>query len=85
MLSGNKPHAGDGRHELLDARQKAPPRLRTGQKSDIPSALAEVVASLLVDLHKKQETILIVVTHSAELAGRLPIQFELHEQGLVRT
>lgn len=47
MLSGNKPHAGEGRHELLEARLKAPPRLRTGPKSDIPTALAEVVASLL--------------------------------------
>ena len=45
---------------------------------------AEVVASLLVDLHREQETILIVVTHSAELAARFPIQFELHEQGLVK-
>lgn len=47
MLSGNKPHPGEGRHELLDARLKAPPRLRTGPRSDIPNALAEVVSSLL--------------------------------------
>lgn len=45
---------------------------------------AEVVASLLFDLHTQQETILIVVTHSAELAARFPLQFELHEQQLVR-
>ena len=44
----------------------------------------EVVASLLVDLHQKQETILIVVTHSSDLAARFPIQYELHEQGLVK-
>ncbi len=44
---------------------------------------ADVVASLLVALHKEQETILIVVTHSAELAARFPIQFELNEQQLV--
>jgi lipoprotein-releasing system ATP-binding protein len=44
---------------------------------------AEVVASLLVELHRQQETILIVVTHSADLAARFPIQFELHEQRLV--
>lgn len=45
---------------------------------------AEVVAELLFDLHAQQETILIVVTHSAELAARFPIQFELHEQQLVK-
>ncbi len=45
---------------------------------------AGVVASLLLELHKQQETILIVVTHSAELSARFPIQFELHEQQLVR-
>jgi lipoprotein-releasing system ATP-binding protein len=43
---------------------------------------AEVVASLLFDLHQQQETILIVVTHSSELADRFPTRFELHEQGL---
>jgi lipoprotein-releasing system ATP-binding protein len=45
---------------------------------------AEVVAGLLLDLHRQQETILIVVTHSAELAARFPIQFELHEQKLMK-
>ena len=43
---------------------------------------AEVVASLLVDLHKQQETILIVVTHSAELAARVPIRYHLVDQQL---
>lgn len=38
---------------------------------------AEVVASLLIDLHQRQETILIVVTHSSELASRFPTRFEL--------
>lgn len=38
---------------------------------------AEVVASMLLDLHKQQDTILVVVTHSAELAGKLPTQFKL--------
>lgn len=45
---------------------------------------AETVASLLVELHRRQETILIVVTHSAELAARLPIRYELNEQRLRR-
>ena len=45
---------------------------------------AETVAALLLELHARQNTILIVVTHSAELASRLPVSFELLEQSLVR-
>lgn len=43
---------------------------------------AEVVASLLLQLHEQQETILIVVTHSAELAAHFPIRYELIERKL---
>ena len=43
---------------------------------------AEVVASLLLDLHRRQQTILVVVTHSAELAARLPIRFQLLDRRL---
>ncbi len=43
---------------------------------------AGVVASLLLDLHRRQETILIVVTHSAELASRFPIRYELRHANL---
>ena len=43
---------------------------------------AEVVASLLLDLHRQQTTILIVVTHSAELAARFPRRYELIDQQL---
>jgi lipoprotein-releasing system ATP-binding protein len=43
---------------------------------------AEVVASMLLDLHGQQETILLVVTHSAELASRLPKRYELVDQQL---
>jgi lipoprotein-releasing system ATP-binding protein len=43
---------------------------------------AEVVASLLLDLHEQQETILIVVTHSSELAARFPTRYELIDQEL---
>ncbi|HSE38573.1 MAG TPA: ATP-binding cassette domain-containing protein, partial [Blastocatellia bacterium] len=45
---------------------------------------AEVVASLLLELHGLQNTILVVVTHSIELASKLPISFELIERQLVR-
>ena len=43
---------------------------------------AEVVASLLLELHAQQETVLIVVTHSAELAARFPVRYELMDQQL---
>ena len=43
---------------------------------------AEVVASLLLDLHQQQQTILIVVTHSAELAALFPKRYELIDQQL---
>ena len=43
---------------------------------------ADVVASLLLELHQQQETILVVVTHSAELAARFPVRYELIDQQL---
>ena len=43
---------------------------------------AEVVASLLLELHKEQQTILIVVTHSADLAARLPMRYHLVNEQL---
>jgi lipoprotein-releasing system ATP-binding protein len=45
---------------------------------------AATVAELLLELHRQQETILIFVTHSAELAAKFPVQYELIEQNLVR-
>jgi lipoprotein-releasing system ATP-binding protein len=45
---------------------------------------ASNVAELLLELHGQQETILVVVTHSAELAAKFPAQYELIEQNLVR-
>src|SRR5688572_24030488 len=46
---------------------------------------ADVIASLLLELHKHQETILVVVTHNSELASRLPAQYELIDQQLRQT
>jgi lipoprotein-releasing system ATP-binding protein len=45
---------------------------------------AERVASLLTELHRLRQTILVVVTHSAELAAHLPARYELHERTLVK-
>jgi lipoprotein-releasing system ATP-binding protein len=52
---------------------------------NLDRSAAENVAGALVDLHRLQNTILVVVTHSAELAKRLPIQFTLLDAGLQRT
>ncbi len=37
------------------------------------------VADLLLDINRVSKAILVVVTHSAELAGRFPKSFELIE------
>ncbi|HEX7316922.1 MAG TPA: ABC transporter ATP-binding protein [Pyrinomonadaceae bacterium] len=46
---------------------------------------AERVATLLFELHRAQETVLIVVTHSPDLAARFPLKYRLTEQRLVET
>ena len=51
---------------------------------NLDRASAEQVASLLLDLHREQQGILIVVTHSAQLADRFPIRFELVDRQLQR-
>ena len=51
---------------------------------NLDRAAAETVADLLVDLHRRQQTILIVVTHSMQLASRFPIRFELIDRQLRR-
>jgi ABC-type lipoprotein export system ATPase subunit len=43
---------------------------------------ADAVASLLVELQQRQETILIMVTHNPELAGCFPRQYQLRDQRL---
>jgi lipoprotein-releasing system ATP-binding protein len=49
---------------------------------NLDQASADVVASLLLELHQRQETILIVVTHSSELAARFPRRYELRNANL---
>jgi lipoprotein-releasing system ATP-binding protein len=51
---------------------------------NLDEATADTVASLLLDLHHKQNNILVVVTHSSRLAGRFPIRFELSNTRLER-
>jgi lipoprotein-releasing system ATP-binding protein len=52
---------------------------------NLDHAAAANVASILLDLRRAGETILVIVTHSAELAARLPARFELRDSRLERT
>jgi lipoprotein-releasing system ATP-binding protein len=51
---------------------------------NLDHAAAGNVADILLDLHRAGNTILVVVTHSAELAARLPQRFELRDGSLQR-
>jgi len=51
---------------------------------NLDRAAADNVASVLLDLHALKKTILIVVTHSVQLAERLPVRFELLDSQLHR-
>jgi lipoprotein-releasing system ATP-binding protein len=51
---------------------------------NLDRAAADNVASLVLDLHRREHTLLIVVTHSAALASRFPIRFELVDRQLNR-
>jgi len=50
---------------------------------NLDQATAAAVAALLVDLHRRQQNILIVVTHSERLAARFPRRFEIADKGLL--
>ena len=52
---------------------------------NLDRAAAENVASVLVDLHRLEKTILVVVTHSASLAEKLAIRFDLLDSQLCRS
>jgi lipoprotein-releasing system ATP-binding protein len=51
---------------------------------NLDHASAEIVAALLLEMNRRRKSILVVVTHSAELAARFPIQFELVDRKLCR-
>jgi lipoprotein-releasing system ATP-binding protein len=52
---------------------------------NLDRAAAANVTEVLLDLHRLQNTILLVVTHSADLAARLPIRFNLLDAHLQRS
>ena len=49
---------------------------------NLDGASAGTVASMLLELHRAQRTILIVVTHNPDLAAKFPLRFELQNAGL---
>jgi lipoprotein-releasing system ATP-binding protein len=49
---------------------------------NLDEASAEMVAALLLELHGRRETILIVVTHNPALAARFPKRYELRHANL---
>jgi lipoprotein-releasing system ATP-binding protein len=51
---------------------------------NLDRASADAVASLLLDLHARRNTILVVVTHSTTLAERFPVRYEMNNGGLDR-
>jgi lipoprotein-releasing system ATP-binding protein len=51
---------------------------------NLDRASADSVASMLLELQQQQQAILLVVTHSAELAARLPVRFDLVDRKLQR-
>ena len=50
---------------------------------NLDRASADNVAALLLDLHARRRTILVVVTHSAALAERFPVRYEMSGGELV--
>ncbi len=50
---------------------------------NLDHAAAVSVNQLLLELHRTQENILIVVTHNPELGARFPLRFEVHDRQLV--
>jgi lipoprotein-releasing system ATP-binding protein len=52
---------------------------------NLDASIADSVASVLLDLHTSLQTILVVVTHSAHLASRFPLRYEMRDRALHRT
>ena len=50
---------------------------------NLDQSSASTVASMLLDLHRQQRNILVVVTHNTQLASQFPIRFEI-EAGRLR-
>ncbi len=56
----------------------SPPLLLCDEPTgNLDPVTAATVADLLLDLHRREQTILLVVTHSTELAARFPIHYQM--------
>jgi lipoprotein-releasing system ATP-binding protein len=51
---------------------------------NLDQASADAVADLLFELHAAQKTVMVVVTHSAALAARFPVCYQLQQRRLVK-
>ena len=51
---------------------------------NLDRASADNVASVLLDLHARQQTVLVIVTHSPQLAEKCAVRFELQDRKLRR-
>jgi lipoprotein-releasing system ATP-binding protein len=70
---------------LARALVRQPPLLLCDEPTgNLDRAAADAVASLVLDLQRQQKTMLIVVTHSVELASRFPVRFDLVDRNLKR-
>ena len=49
---------------------------------NLDRATADTIATLLIDLHTRRNTTLVVVTHSAALAERFPVRYEMNAGAL---
>jgi lipoprotein-releasing system ATP-binding protein len=73
------------RVSLARALIRRPPLLLCDEPTgNLDRAAGDVVASMLFDLHERQKTVLLIVTHNIALAARCPIQFELVGDRLAR-
>ena len=71
------------RVSLARALIRQPPLLLCDEPTgNLDRAAGDVVATMLFDLHQRQETVLVVVTHNIGLAAKCPTRFELVGQRL---
>ena len=71
------------RVSLARALIRQPPLLLCDEPTgNLDHAAGDVVATMLFDLHQRQETVLVVVTHNTGLAAKCPTRFELVGQRL---